>query len=177
MYKKYMTISFEFFKNYGINVLDAPQIDSLIESSNKIELKQIKIEDLLSRDQIDINLDLNRSSYQNKTILVTGAAGFIGFHVCHKLVKLGFTVVGLDNINDYYDVNLKYARLHELGILRSDAEEFFKKSESSIYKEFFSFVRMDLVDDEHLPELFKNEIFYRYSKFRNDSRSSRLRYS
>ena len=96
---------------------------------------------------------------KNKKILVTGAAGFIGFHVCHKLVKLGFTVVGLDNINDYYDVNLKYARLHELGILRSDAEEFFKKSESSIYKEFFSFVRMDLVDDEHLPELFKNEIF------------------
>ena len=96
---------------------------------------------------------------KNKKILFTGAAGFIGFHVCHKLVKLGFTVVGLDNINDYYDVNLKYARLHELGILRSDAEEFFKKSESSIYKEFFSFVRMDLVDDEHLPELFKNEIF------------------
>ena len=96
---------------------------------------------------------------KNKKILVTGAAGFIGFHVCHKLVKLGFTVVGIDNINDYYDVNLKYARLHELGISRSDAEEFFKKSESSIYKEFFSFVRMDLVDDEHLPELFKNEIF------------------
>ena len=77
---------FEFFKNYGINVLDAPKIDSLIESSNKIELKQIKIEDLLSRDQIDINLDLNRSSYQNKTILVTGAAGSIGSEIVRQLV-------------------------------------------------------------------------------------------
>ena len=96
---------------------------------------------------------------KNKKILVTGAAGFIGFHVCQKLVKLGFTVVGLDNINDYYDVNLKYARLHELGILRSNAEEFFKKTESSIYKEFFSFVRMDLEDAEHLQRLFKNEVF------------------
>ena len=77
---------FEFFKNHGINVLDAPKIDSLIESSNKIELKQIKIEDLLSRDQIDINLDLNRSSYQNKTILVTGAAGSIGSEIVRQLV-------------------------------------------------------------------------------------------
>ena len=77
---------FEFFKNHGINVLDAPKIDSLIESSNKIELNQIKIEDLLSRDQIDINLDLNRSSYQNKTILVTGAAGSIGSEIVRQLV-------------------------------------------------------------------------------------------
>ena len=77
---------FEFFKNYGINVLDAPQIDSLIESSNKIELKQIKIEDLLSRDQINIDVDLNRSSYQNKTILVTGAAGSIGSEIVRQLV-------------------------------------------------------------------------------------------
>ena len=77
---------FEFFKSYDVNVLDAPQIDSLIESSNKIELKQIKIEDLLSRDQIDIDLDLNRSSYQNKTILVTGAAGSIGSEIVRQLI-------------------------------------------------------------------------------------------
>ncbi len=49
-------------------------------------------------------------------ILVTGAAGFIGFHLSEKLLGSGFTVVGIDNINDYYDVNLKYARLNELGI-------------------------------------------------------------
>ena len=39
-------------------------------------------------------------------ILVTGAAGFIGFHLTKKLLALGYTVVGLDSINDYYDVNL-----------------------------------------------------------------------
>ena len=54
-------------------------------------------------------------------ILVTGAAGFIGFHVSCKLVDLGHEVIGLDNINDYYDVNLKYARLSILGINKADA--------------------------------------------------------
>jgi nucleoside-diphosphate-sugar epimerase len=49
-------------------------------------------------------------------ILVTGTAGFIGFHQAKKLLDRGDDVVGLDNINDYYDVNLKYARLAELGI-------------------------------------------------------------
>ncbi len=49
-------------------------------------------------------------------ILVTGTAGFIGFHLAKKLLERGDEVVGLDNINDYYDVNLKYARLAELGI-------------------------------------------------------------
>jgi len=42
-----------------------------------------------------------------KKILVTGAAGFIGFHLCKRLAEQGNVVVGLDNINDYYDVNLK----------------------------------------------------------------------
>ena len=45
------------------------------------------------------------------TVLVTGAAGFIGFHVCQALVKRGERVVGVDNLNDYYDVSLKKARL------------------------------------------------------------------
>ena len=49
-------------------------------------------------------------------ILVTGTAGFIGYHLAKKLLNRGDEVVGLDNINDYYDVNLKYARLNELGI-------------------------------------------------------------
>lgn len=49
-------------------------------------------------------------------ILVTGTAGFIGFHLAKKLLERGDEVVGLDNINDYYDVNLKYGRLAELGI-------------------------------------------------------------
>jgi hypothetical protein len=57
-----------------------------------------------------------------KKILVTGAAGFIGFHTTKKLIDLGYEVIGLDNINDYYDINLKYDRLKELGIDRNKAE-------------------------------------------------------
>ena len=48
--------------------------------------------------------------------LITGTAGFIGFHLANALLEKGDEVVGLDNINDYYDVNLKYARLKEAGI-------------------------------------------------------------
>lgn len=51
-------------------------------------------------------------------ILVTGAAGFIGFHLSRRLMEEGYAVTGLDNINSYYDTNLKYSRLKELGDLR-----------------------------------------------------------
>ena len=54
-------------------------------------------------------------------ILVTGTAGFIGFHLAKKLLERGDEAVGIDNINDYYDVNLKQARLEELGIKGTDA--------------------------------------------------------
>ena len=47
-------------------------------------------------------------------ILVTGCAGFIGMHLCEKLFDLGYNVVGVDNLNDYYDVNLKLKRLSVL---------------------------------------------------------------
>ncbi|CAM4415138.1 NAD-dependent epimerase [Zobellia nedashkovskayae] len=90
-------------------------------------------------------------------ILVTGAAGFIGYHLCEKLLKKGYDVVGLDNVNDYYDVNLKYARLEQLGIKQSDAKIFHKKCYGSIYGDKFSFVRMNLEDREALPLLFEEE--------------------
>jgi len=46
-------------------------------------------------------------------ILITGAAGFIGFHAVKYFVERGYLVVGFDNVNDYYDVNLKYSRLYD----------------------------------------------------------------
>ena len=91
-------------------------------------------------------------------ILVTGAAGFIGFHVCRALLDKGHSVIGLDNINDYYDVELKYARLQELGIGRPEAEAFNRQASSGTLKGF-RFIRLDLTDRENLRELFEQEGF------------------
>ncbi len=91
-------------------------------------------------------------------ILVTGAAGFIGFHLSKKLLALGHTVVGIDNINDYYDINLKYARLKELGIDRENAEVFYQETISST-NENFKFIRLNLEDKEELLQLFTTEKF------------------
>ena len=65
-------------------------------------------------------------------ILVTGAAGFIGFHTVMRLLERGDEVIGLDNINDYYDVNLKYGRLAETGIDR-EAVDWYKFVQSEKY--------------------------------------------
>lgn len=85
-------------------------------------------------------------------VLVTGAAGFIGYHLCVNLLKLGHKVVGLDNINGYYDIKLKMARLNELGI--QDVYEH-KLSQSTIFNSQFQFVKMSLEDQIHLPQLFQ----------------------
>ncbi|NRD23526.1 NAD-dependent epimerase [Winogradskyella litoriviva] len=90
-------------------------------------------------------------------ILVTGAAGFIGFYVSKVLTAKGHKVVGLDNINDYYDVNLKYSRLKELGIDKNEAREFNTVCKSSTND--FSFVRMNLENREELPKLFQTQKF------------------
>jgi len=91
-------------------------------------------------------------------ILVTGAAGFIGFFVSKKLMDKGHTVVGIDNINDYYDVQLKYARLAELGIDQNKTEDYNIETRSSSNPKF-SFIRLNLEDREALPLLFKSEKF------------------
>jgi len=92
-------------------------------------------------------------------VLVTGAAGFIGYHLCKALIKQQIEVVGLDNINDYYDVNLKFARLADLGISQDLATPFNTVVHSILEGERFSFVRMHLEDREQLPQLFEKEKF------------------
>jgi UDP-glucuronate 4-epimerase len=92
-----------------------------------------------------------------KKILVTGAAGFIGFHTVNKLIEEGFTIVGLDNINDYYEPLLKYARLKETGIEKDQIIWF--KLTNSIKFSNYSFVRMNLEDKQQLFSLFQNEKF------------------
>ena len=90
-----------------------------------------------------------------KKILVTGAAGFIGYHLCEALLNQGHQIIGLDNCNDYYDVNLKYARLGELGIQKDTATVFAKLSESKLYGGQMQFIRLNLEDRDELPKLFK----------------------
>ena len=94
-----------------------------------------------------------------KNILVTGAAGFIGYHLCEELLKAGHDIIGLDNINDYYDVNLEYARLKELGINKVEAEKFGIITESTIHNSQMQFIRLNLEDREALPQLFKTVKF------------------
>ena len=92
-------------------------------------------------------------------ILVTGTAGFIGFHLAKKLLERGDEVVGIDNINDYYDVNLKYSRLAELGINVEDNDFKWKEKVDSIIYEKHTFIKMDLSDTQSIYNLFEEENF------------------
>ena len=90
-------------------------------------------------------------------ILVTGTAGFIGFHLANALAAMGYTVIGLDNINDYYSVTLKQDRLKESGI-PPNAIQYGKKT-TSTKNTRYSFIQLDLTDREALFELFDSEQF------------------
>jgi UDP-glucuronate 4-epimerase len=90
-------------------------------------------------------------------ILVTGSAGFIGFHLVNKLLQIGNTVVGIDNINDYYDVELKYSRLKQCGISRK-SEQWHSAEQSSTFPGY-KFIRMNLEDRDKLNQLFEIEKF------------------
>ena len=93
-----------------------------------------------------------------KKVLVTGTAGFIGFHLARKLVEQGFHVTGLDSINDYYDVDLKYSRLEQAGISREKISYNKLVSSSQLRKlsDSFSF---SWKIKKHFMELFANENF------------------
>jgi UDP-glucuronate 4-epimerase len=92
-----------------------------------------------------------------KKILITGTAGFIGFHLIKKLKETQYGIIGLDNINNYYDVELKYARLKETGILK-DEIIYGKVVQSNIIPSY-KFIQLDLCDKEKITELFIQEQF------------------
>lgn len=92
-----------------------------------------------------------------KRILITGTAGFIGFHLASRLVDLGYQVTGLDSINDYYDVELKYARLEQSGIQRDEIS--YNRIVTSTTKTGYQFVQIQLEDKEALMELFAKRNF------------------
>jgi UDP-glucuronate 4-epimerase len=89
-------------------------------------------------------------------ILVTGAAGFIGFHLVKRLITGEHQVIGLDNINDYYSTDLKYDRLAELGILKPIVEGVI--TESSTNKNL-KFIKTDLENKSVIDDLFSQEDF------------------
>jgi len=92
-----------------------------------------------------------------KKVLVTGAAGFIGYHTVNRLLQEGYEVVGLDAINDYYDPALKYARLRAAGITNPDLPFGCMQSSKTIHT--YRFVRMQLEDSSGILQLMEQEQF------------------
>jgi|GEM_PF-1746792 len=90
-------------------------------------------------------------------ILITGTAGFIGFFLAKRLIAEGYDVVGLDNINDYYDVRLKYARLEQTGIAQDEIAD--GKLISSKKHPNYRFMKADLENEAVVRELFETERF------------------
>ncbi len=95
-------------------------------------------------------------------ILITGTAGFIGSHLALKLLERGETIVGLDNINDYYDQNVKYGRLQRGGILENIEDgkdiKYGKLLTSSKYSNY-KFIKLNLEDKDAIMNLFEDEKF------------------
>lgn len=118
-------------------------------------------------------------------ILITGTAGFIGFHLAKRLLERGDTVVGIDNINDYYDTDLKYARLAETGISRDDIARSERHPErvsgsvenllvQSTKHPNYRFAKMDLTERDRINQLFERE---KFDKVCNLAAQAGVRYS
>ena len=92
-------------------------------------------------------------------VLVTGAAGFIGFHTAKALLERGDEVIGIDNVNDYYDVRIKYGRLHRDGINSGEAEKgvWVRSDKYPSYR----FKKMHLEDRQAVESLFSEKKFDR----------------
>jgi len=105
-------------------------------------------------------------------ILVTGSAGFIGFHLAKRLLQRGDEVVGLDCINDYYDINLKYSRLQITGIEQTKIN-YGKLVHSSKFKNY-RFIQLKLEDREAILKLFSEE---KFDKVCNLAAQAGVRYS
>lgn len=88
-------------------------------------------------------------------VLITGTAGFIGFHLSIKLANEGYEVIGIDNVNDYYDPNLKWDRLRHVGFAVEEVEEG-KKITSKRYPNLH-FVKLDFLNRDGLNKLFADE--------------------
>ncbi len=105
-------------------------------------------------------------------ILITGTAGFIGYHLANKMCERGDEVVGLDIINDYYDINLKYSRLEDAGIVKEDIQ--YNKMVSSRKYTNYRFIKLDLNDRQNLMKLFEQE---KFDKVCNLAAQAGVRYS
>ena len=99
----------------------------------------------------------NKASWEKPVVLLTGIAGFIGFHFARRLLAEGHAVIGIDNLNDYYDVNLKLARLQQLGFSAGDTQGLPNKTEARLAKPGLVFYKTGLQDRERISKIFKKE--------------------
>ncbi len=110
---------------------------------------------------------------KREKVLLTGIAGFIGFHLAERLLDKGYSIIGIDNLNTYYDVDLKYARLNELGIAKRDSEFYNREVKSDKY-ESLTFYQLKIEDRANLPKLFSR---YKFDSVCNLAAQAGVRYS